>query len=107
MNLTTYEHILENIIEENKQKYYFDRFSAQKNYMEKSLTKKQINRFPGRIYIKEQKVCIGSAVVRVMDSHSCVRGSTPSQGNHIREALKSIQFISDESSVEILLYIRE
>ena len=23
------------------------------------------------------------ALVRVMDSHSCVRGSTPSQGNHI------------------------
>ena len=32
---------------------------------------------------KYSQVCLGSAVVRVMDSHSCVRGSNPSQGNHI------------------------
>ena len=52
-------------------------------------------------------VCFGSAVVRVMDSHPCARGSNPSQGNHIRYAQNSTQFISDESSAELVLYLCE
>ena len=55
-------------------------------------------------------MCIGSAVVRVTDSYSCVLGSNPSQGNHIkiRYALNySTQFISDESSVQKVLHLCE
>ena len=40
-------------------------------------------------------VCMGSTVVRVMNSHSCARALNPSQGNHI----------SDESSAEMVLYL--
>ena len=50
-------------------------------------------------------VYIGSAVVSVMDSHSCDRGSSPDQDNHIRFALNTIQFLSDESSAELVLYL--
>ena len=46
----------------------------------------------------------------VMDSHSCDKGSNPGQGNHniyIRYALNNTQFISDESSAELVLYLCE
>ena len=36
VNFKTYERILKNMIEESKQKYYFDTFSAQKNDMKKT-----------------------------------------------------------------------
>ena len=50
-------------------------------------------------------VCFGSAVVSVMDSHSCDRGSIPCQGNHRYVILlNNIHFISDESSAELVLY---
>ena len=35
-NFKTYERILKNMIEETKQKYYFDKFTAQKNDKEKT-----------------------------------------------------------------------
>ena len=40
---------------------------------------------------------VGGVVVSVMDSHSCDRGSSPGQGNHviIRFSLNNILFISD------------
>ena len=51
-------------------------------------------------------VCLGSvAVVSVMDSHLCDRGSSPGLSNHIiRYALNSIQFILDDSFAESVLY---
>ena len=53
-------------------------------------------------------MCIGSPVVRVLDCHSCVRGSNPNQGNHIiRYALNGTQFKSDESSAELVLHLCE
>ena len=52
---------------------------------------------------------LGSIVVSVLDSHSCDRGSSPGQGKHIiiRYVLNNIQFISDESSAELVLYLCE
>ena len=51
---------------------------------------------------------LGSIVVSVMDSHSCDRGSSPGEGKHIiRYALNNIQFRSDESSAELVLYLCE
>ena len=57
---------------------------------------------------KSNSVCLDRAVVRVMDSHSCNRGSIPGQGNHIiRYAPNNIQIIADESSAELVLYLCE
>ena len=53
------------------------------------------------------KMCIGSAVVRVMDSHSRPGFKPQPRQSHIRYALNSTQFISDESSVELVLYLCE
>ena len=44
-------------------------------------------------------MCIGSAVVNVMDSHSRDRGSSPSY------TLNNFQFILDKSSAELVLYL--
>ena len=54
---------------------------------------------------------LASVVVKVMDSDLCDLGSSPSQGNHIfcihiiRYSLINIQFISDESSSKLVLYL--
>ena len=58
------------------------------------------------IYMYLGSTCI---VVSVMDTHSCGRGSSPSKGNHIiiRYALNNIQFISDGSSAELIVYLCE
>ena len=45
---------------------------------------------------------LGSVVVRVMDSYSCSRFLSPAKG---KTALNNIQFISDESFVELALYL--
>ena len=51
---------------------------------------------------------LGSIVVSVMDYHSCDRGPSPGQDKHIiRYALNNIQFISDESFAELVLYLCE
>ena len=46
-------------------------------------------------------VCVGNAVVSVMDSHLCDRGSNPSQGKShdidLQYALNNIHFTPDES----------
>ena len=44
-------------------------------------------------------------VVSVMDSPSCDRGSSPGHGKH--DVLNNIQFLSDESSAELVLYLCE
>ena len=44
----------------------------------------------------------------MMDSHSCDRGSSPGQGNHIYGyALNNIQFISDDPFAQLVLYLCE
>ena len=49
-----------------------------------------------------------NAVVSVIDSHSCDRGSNPSHGNHIIcYVMNNIQFISDESSAELVVCLCE
>ena len=45
--------------------------------------------------------------IKNKDSHSCDRGLSPGQGKHILYALNNIQLISDEFSVEFLLYLCE
>ena len=63
VNLKTYERILKNMIEESKQKYYFDMFSAQKNDMKKTwatidetLNRKKIQTiFRKNFYIKRRR----------------------------------------------------
>ena len=51
-------------------------------------------------------IYLGGIVVSVMDSHSCDRGSSHGQGKHII-APNIIQFISDESSAELVLQLCE
>ena len=49
---------------------------------------------------------LASVVVKVIDSHLCDLGSSPGQGNHIiRYSLINNQFISDESSPKLVLYL--
>ena len=60
-----------------------------------------------QLQLQAQQLCLDDVVVSVMDSHSCDRGLSPHQGNHIRYAMNSIQFISDESSAELALYLCE
>ena len=51
-------------------------------------------------------VCLGSAVVNMMDSHSCDRGLNPGQGKlHIRYALNNIWIVFEESSAKFVLYV--
>ena len=54
-------------------------------------------------------MCLGSVVVSVMDSHSCDPGLSPAwpRQSHICYALNNTQFISDESSAELVLYLCE
>ena len=64
VNFKTYERILKNMIEESKQKYYFDTFSAQKNYIKKTWATidEKINRkkntadFPEESLYKEKMI---------------------------------------------------
>ena len=51
-------------------------------------------------------MCLGSTVTSVMDSHSYDQGSK-SQTLQIRHAPNNIQFISDESSFDLVLYLCE
>ena len=50
---------------------------------------------------------VRGAVASVMDSHSGDRGFKPHKTNHIHYSLNNIQFISDESSAELVLYLCE
>ena len=52
-----------------------------------------------------QQAC-SSVVVSVMDSHSYDLGSSPCK-KHMRYALNDIQFKSDGSSAELVLYLCE
>ena len=50
--------------------------------------------------------CLDSVVVRVLDSHSCIGVPNTVKINQIIcYALNNIQFISDESSAELVLYV--
>ena len=63
VNFKTYERILKNMIEESKQKYYFDTFSAQKNDIKKTWATidEKLNRkktqpiFQKNFYIKKRR----------------------------------------------------
>ena len=63
VNFKTYERILKNMIEESKQKYYFDTFSAQKNDIKKTWVTidEKLNRkktqpiFQKNFYIKKRR----------------------------------------------------
>ena len=53
-------------------------------------------------------LCFGRTVVNVMGCQLGDRGSSHSQGkSFIRYALHDIQFISDESSVDLVLHLCE
>ena len=64
VNFKTYERILKNMIQESKQKYYFDTFSAQKNDMKKTWAtidetlnrKKNLTDFPEEFLYKEKTI---------------------------------------------------
>ena len=68
-----------------------------------------INLIKKNITASDVDRCIGSILVSMIDSHSCDRGSSPGQGNHIiiLYALNNIQLISDEYSAELVLYLYE
>ena len=57
INFKTYERIVKNKIEETKQKYYFDKFTSQKNDMKKTWATidETLNR--KRKYLNESYIC--------------------------------------------------